>query len=61
MGGRDGWGRGIMGKRGKGHQGICIKDTWTKPNGGRIQGGRWEWAGMTVGSGGEKMETTILE
>ena len=29
------------GERGKGHQGRCIKDTWTKPKGGRIEGGRW--------------------
>ena len=28
------------GKRGKGHQGTCIKDTWTKPKGGRIEGGK---------------------
>ena len=42
------------GKKGKGHQVTCIKDTWTKPKGGRIEGG----AG---GSGGEKMETTVLE
>ena len=31
------------GKRRKGHQGPCIKDTWTKPKGGRIEGGRWGW------------------
>ena len=24
-------GRVITGKKGKGHQGACIKDTWTKP------------------------------
>ena len=35
----------MTGKTGKGCQGICIKDTWTKPKGGRIQGGRWEWVG----------------
>ena len=29
------------GKKGKGHQGTCIKDTWTKPKWGRIKGGRW--------------------
>ena len=33
------------GKKGKGCQGTCIKDTWTKPMGGRIEGGRWEWVG----------------
>ena len=29
------------GKRGKGHQGTCIKDTWRKPNEGSIEGGSW--------------------
>ena len=28
------------GERGKGHQGRCIKDTWTKPKGCGIEGGR---------------------
>ena len=27
-------------KRGKGRQGTCIKDLWTKPKVGRIEGGR---------------------
>ena len=40
MGGDDG------GKREKGYQGTCIKDTRTKPKGGRIKGGRWGWVGM---------------
>ena len=35
--------RGVRGgdnrKKGKGHQGTCIKDIWTKE--GRIKGGRW--------------------
>ena len=31
------------GKKGKGHQVTCIKDTWTKPKGGR---------GLRVGGGG---------
>ena len=32
------------GKKGKGHQGTCIKDPRTKANGGRIEGGRWgQW------------------
>ena len=43
-------------KRGKGWQGTCIKSTWTKPKGDRIQGARWGWLG---GWGG--METTVLE
>ena len=29
------------GKKGKGHQGTCIKDTWTKPKRGKIEGGKW--------------------
>ena len=47
------------GKKGKDHQGICIKDPWTKPNTGRIEDGRWGW----VGQGrlvGVEMETTVL-
>ena len=51
-----------MGRKGeKGHQGTCIKDTRTKPKGGRIEGGRWGWLGLggAVGKGG--METTALE
>ena len=24
---------------------TCIKDTWTKPKGGRIKGGKWGWLG----------------
>ena len=27
--------------KGKGCQGTCIKDTWTKPKGGKIEGRRW--------------------
>ena len=30
-------------KKEKGDQGTCIKDTWTKPTGGRIEDGRWGW------------------
>ena len=29
----------------KGSQGTCIKEPWTKPKGGRIEGGRWRWVG----------------
>ena len=29
-----------MGEKGEGLSGTCMKDTWTKPNGGRIEGGR---------------------
>ena len=41
------------GKRGKGHQGTCIRDTWTKPKAGGFEGGRWGWLGC-VGVVGEK-------
>ena len=34
-----------MGTEGKGHKWTCIKDPWTKPKGGRIEGRRWEWVG----------------
>ena len=46
------------GKR-KGHQGTCIKDTWTKPKRDRIEGERWGWVGQGRVVGG-KMETTVL-
>ena len=39
------WGGDNGGKKGKGHPGTCIKDPWTKPNGSRIDGRRWEWMG----------------
>ena len=45
------------GEKGKGHQGTCIKNAWTKPEAGRIEGGRWGWGRVR---GGE-METTVLE
>ena len=45
-----------MGGRGKGCQGTCIKDPWTKPKLGRIEGGKWGGWG-----GGEKIKTTVLE
>ena len=43
-----------QGKKGKGHQGTCIKDPWTKPKGvgSRVGGG-------AVDSGGGKMETVL--
>ena len=53
MEGDNGGGRG----RGKGCQGACVKDTWSKPDWGRIKGGRWGWLGAGVG----KMEATVLE
>ena len=46
-----GGGREIRGKKGKGSQRTCIKDPRTKPNGGRIESGRWQWVwwGRVVG------------
>ena len=29
-----------------GHRGTHIKDTWTKPKGGRIEDERWWWVGQ---------------
>ena len=37
---------------GKGRQGTCIKDPWTKPKGVRIEGGRWVCGGGEQGGGG---------
>ena len=34
-----------MGGKREGFSGKCIKDTWTKPKGGRIKGGTWGWLG----------------
>ena len=34
-------------------QGTCIKDTWTKPKRGRIEGRRWEIAGVGESDGGK--------
>ena len=48
-----------MGGKGKGFSGTCIKDTWTKSKGGRIEGGRWGWQGW--GDWWEKMETSVLD
>ena len=38
---------------GKGCQGTCIKDTWTKPKGCRIKDGIWGWVGKEVVVGGK--------
>ena len=50
-------------EKGEGHQGTRIKDSWTKPKWGRMEGGRWGWLGWggLVGRGAGGMETTILE
>ena len=46
-------------KKGKGCQGTFMKDTLTKPKGGRIRvGGGDEWM---EGHGGMKMEITVFE
>ena len=47
------------GNKGKGHQGTYIEETRTKTKGvGLRVGGREGWG---MGSGGEKMKTTVLE
>ena len=48
-----------MGEKGEEFSGTTIKDTWTKPTGGGIRGGRWGWLGW--GSGGGKKQTTLRE
>ena len=45
----EGWWEGIM--RGKG--GSVIRNTWTKPKRGRMEGGRWEWLGWGGMAGGK--------
>ena len=32
-------------KGGEEFSGTCVKDTWTKPKGGGIKGGKWRWLG----------------
>ena len=49
-----------MGGEQEGFSGTSIKDTWTKPSGGRIKGVKCGWLGCS-GSGGVKMETTVTE
>ena len=34
-------------------QGTCIKDTWTQPKAGRIEGGRCGWLGLKGLVGGK--------
>ena len=34
------------GGRGEVYEGTCLKDTWTKPKGGKIKSGRWGWVGQ---------------
>ena len=40
-----GVGGGDYRKEGKGHQGTCMKDPWTKSKGDKIEGWRWAWVG----------------
>ena len=48
---------GNNGRKGEGFSGTTIKDTWTKPRGGGMG-----WGGAEVGgSGGRKMQTTVIE
>ena len=46
-------------EREKGHQGTCTKDTWTKPKGSRIEGGRQGWL-VLGGVVGEKWRQLYL-
>ena len=41
---------------GGGFTGTSIKDTWTKPKGGRIEGGRWGWLGWREVVGGKSRQ-----
>ena len=54
-----GEGREIMGKKGEGSSGNMYRGHMDKAKGGRIESGRWGWLG--VRSGGEKIETSVLE
>ena len=49
-------------KRGKCHQGACIKDSWTKPKGiGSWVGGREGWCGGGVEGGKWRHTWTIIK
>ena len=39
---------GDNGEKGNGHGGTCIKDTWRKSKGDRVEGGRWGMTGVGV-------------
>ena len=43
---------GDNGGKGEGFSGTTIKDTCTKPSGGRSRGGRWRWLGLGQSGGG---------
>ena len=38
-----------MGEKGEEFSETSIKDTWTKPKGGNIKGGKQRWLGWRVG------------
>ena len=42
-----------MNKKGKGHQGACVKDPWKRPKWGRIEGGKWGYMGWGREVGGK--------
>ena len=49
---------------GEDHQGTCIKDTWTKPKGGRIEGGAGgvmgrKWRQWYLNNNKKKMRTKM--
>ena len=49
-----------MGGKGEGFSGTSIKDTWTKPKGGGIEGRNWGWLGWGWGLVGEKRRKLYL-
>ena len=50
------------GKKGKGHQGTCIKDPWRKPMVGRIECRRWDgWEGKVAGENGDNCNQTTIK
>ena len=52
-----------MGGKGEGFSEICIKDTWTKPKGVRIKGGKWKWLGWGErwGENGDNRTSTTIK
>ena len=48
------------GQRGEGFSGTTVEDTWTKPR-GRVEARQVGGIGWGGGSGGEKMQTTVIE
>ena len=52
-----------MGNIGEGHQGTCIKDTWTKPKGvvSRVGGGDGWGRGIWWGENGDNCTFTTIK